>query len=62
MKLIGKLGKSKLQVKAVCGKISNKSWDNLEIDVLHKLVERLPRICEAIVKSRGGYINEKTLK
>ena len=37
-------------------------WDNLKIGVLHKLVERLPRICEAIVKSRGGHINEKTLK
>jgi len=37
-------------------------WGNLKNETLQKLVERLPRICKAIIKSRGGYFNEKTLK
>lgn len=38
------------------------AWNNVEVEKLHKLVERLPRICAALIKARGGHINEKTLR
>lgn len=38
------------------------AWNNIQIEKLHKLVERLPRICAAIIKARGGHIDEKTLR
>ena len=37
-------------------------WNNLKIETLQNLVERIHRIFEEIIKSRGDYINEKTLK
>lgn len=37
------------------------AWEDLKIEKLQKLVERLPRICEAIIKAGGGHIDEKTL-
>lgn len=36
-------------------------WDSLRATTLHKLVERMPKICSAIIKAKGGYFNEKTL-
>lgn len=36
-------------------------WNGLKPEILRKLVERLPRICEAIIKARGGHIDEKKL-
>lgn len=38
-----------------------KVWDNLDQQILRKLVERMPKICAAIIKSKGGHFNEKTL-
>lgn len=40
----------------------NTAWDHLEPRTLQKLVERLPKICAAIIKARGGHIDEKGLK
>ena len=37
------------------------AWENLATEKLQKLVERLPRICAAIIKARGGHIDEKKL-
>lgn len=37
------------------------SWYNLEPGKLHKLVERMPRICKAVIKAKGGYFDEKRL-
>lgn len=36
-------------------------WDNIEAETLHKLVERMPRICKAIIKAKCGHIDEKNL-
>lgn len=36
-------------------------WNNIQIETLQKLVERMPRICEAVIKAGGGHFNEKTL-
>lgn len=39
----------------------NRAWNNFAKETLQNLVHRMPRICAAIIKSRGGYFNEKTL-
>lgn len=36
-------------------------WENLDVEILHKLVRRLPRICSAIIVAKGGHIDEKNL-
>lgn len=36
-------------------------WENLDPQILRKLVERMPKICAALIKSKGCYFNEKTL-
>jgi hypothetical protein len=28
-------------------------------DVLLKLIERLPRLCQAVIEAQGGYFDEK---
>lgn len=38
------------------------AWEKIEVQTLHKLVERLPKICTAIVKAKGGHIQENRLK
>lgn len=38
------------------------AWDNLGVETLRKLVNRMPRICEAIIKAGGGHFDEKTLR
>lgn len=37
------------------------AWEDLGTEKLRKLVERLPRICAAIIKAQGGHIDEKKL-
>ena len=37
-------------------------WNGLESQTLRKLVERLPKLCAAIVKAKGGHIQENRLK
>lgn len=37
------------------------AWENLATEKIQKLVERLPRICAALIKARGGHIDEKKL-
>ena len=34
-------------------------WDNLQPEVLQKLVDRLPRVMKAIIQTKGGYFDEK---
>lgn len=36
-------------------------WKNIEEDVLQKLIDRMPRICKAILKVRGGYFDETSI-
>lgn len=38
--------------------ILKRCWDNLKSETLQKLVERLPRICAAIISAKGGHIDE----
>lgn len=38
------------------------AWNEIQVEKLHKLVERLPRICAALIKARGGHIDEKNLR
>lgn len=38
-----------------------RAWYSLDVKKLQKLVERLPRICQAIIKARGGHFDEKRL-
>lgn len=38
------------------------AWNNIQVNTLHKLVDRMPRICEAIIKAGGGHFDEKTLR
>ena len=39
----------------------NQAWHNITAQQLQKLVERLPKICSAIIKAKGAYIDEKRL-
>lgn len=39
----------------------NDAWGNIQIQTLRKLVERLPKICKAIIKAKGGHFDEKTI-
>lgn len=34
-------------------------WDNLDYDTLKTLVERLPRLINAVIEAEGGYFDEK---
>ncbi|CAK9827896.1 Transposable element Tc1 transposase [Anthophora retusa] len=33
-------------------------WSEITPEILEKLLERMPRICKAVIKARGGYIKE----
>lgn len=35
-----------------------KAWNAVPATYVKKLVERVPRICRAVVKARGGYFEE----
>jgi hypothetical protein len=39
--------------------IVNEVWENLQPDVLQKLIDRLPRVMQAIIEAKGGYFDEK---
>lgn len=39
----------------------NQAWIGLKPETLQKLVCRMPKICAAIIKSKGGYFDEKKL-
>lgn len=39
----------------------NMAWHQLQSEKLHKLVERMPRVCSAIIKAKGEHIDEKSL-
>lgn len=38
------------------------AWDNIQPQTLQKLVERMPKICAAIIKAKGGHFQENRLK
>lgn len=38
------------------------AWNNIQPQTLQKLVERMPRLCAAVIKAKGGHIQENRLK
>lgn len=36
-------------------------WDRLSTESLQKLIERMPRICAAVIRARGGYFEESKI-
>ena len=37
------------------------SWKSIPGDYLMKLVERMPRVCKAVIKAKGGYFEESKI-
>ena len=37
------------------------AWQNISPDFLMKLINRMPRICEAVIKAKGGYFEESKI-
>ena len=38
------------------------AWNNIQPQTLQKLVERMPKLCAAVIKAKGGHIQENRLK
>lgn len=38
-----------------------KNWENISDTFLAKLINRMPRICEAVIKSKGNFFEESTI-
>ena len=36
-------------------------WKTIPGDYLMKLIERMPRVCKAVIKAKGGYFEESKL-
>ena len=36
-------------------------WKSIPGDYLMKLAERMPRVCEAVIKEKGGYFEESNV-
>lgn len=36
-------------------------WNSFSEETLMKLIERMPRICNAVIRAKGGHIDEKDL-
>ena len=39
----------------------NEVWNNLQAETLQKLVRRMPKICAALIKAKGGHFDESKL-
>ena len=39
--------------------ISREIWCDITQDVLLKLIQPLPRLCQAVIEAKGGYFDEK---
>ena len=37
------------------------AWNNIDAQVLSKLVKRMPRLCKAAIKAKGGHFNDKNM-
>lgn len=36
-------------------------WNQITAEFLHKLIERMPRICAAVIRAKGGYFEESKI-
>ncbi|CAK9801111.1 Transposable element Tcb2 transposase [Anthophora plagiata] len=41
--------------------ILQSEWNLIDIEVMKKLVARMTRLVNAVIKARGGYVNEKEI-
>lgn len=41
--------------------ILQNEWKNIEAEKISKLIERMPRIVEAVIKAKGGFFDEKKI-
>ena len=55
-------------VRKVCSKskkhlweLLQKSWTTIKSEKLKKLLDRMPRLVQAVIAARGGYIDEKKI-
>lgn len=39
-------------------RILQEEWQQISRETLEKLIRRLPRLCEAVIKNKGGHIDE----
>jgi uncharacterized protein with von Willebrand factor type A (vWA) domain len=39
--------------------VAREVWSEITPEVLTRLIERLPKLCKAVIKAEGGYFNEK---
>jgi len=37
------------------------AWNNISAETLNKLLERMPRLCKAVISAKGGHIDEKEI-
>ncbi|MDF4419859.1 transposase, partial [Vibrio parahaemolyticus] len=37
------------------------AWEEISSDYLMKLIARMPRVCEAVIKAKGGYFDESKI-
>ena len=49
--------KSSQQMLSICGN----SFKTVGKSFLMKLVERMPRVCKAVIKAKGGYFEESKI-
>ena len=40
----------------------NEAWNNIPPETLQKLIERIPKLCAAVIKAKGGHFQENRLK
>ena len=40
----------------------NEAWNNIPPQTLQKLIERMPKLCAAVMKAKGGHFQENRLK
>ena len=54
--------KAKLPTSALhLWELLQKSWEDMSGDFLLKLVNQMPRVCEAVIKAKGGYFEESKI-
>ena len=40
----------------------NEAWNNIPPQTLLKLIERIPKLCAAVIKAKGGHFQENRLE
>ena len=41
--------------------IIEQEWNNIQKETIRKLIERMPRIVKAVIKSKGGFFDENKI-